>query len=103
MGGKLPLAASALNDGLVVFCRVGFGCSALTGTSLSPDIGRAFHHLCPMAVCVFNTGNGTDKATQHQQVAVAFCQGSASICGGVPMREPFNGRATRLRLGCAAS
>jgi len=60
-GGKLTLAARPFNDGSIVFCRVGFGRSALTNTSLSLKVGRAFHHLCRKRVRVLNAGNRTHK------------------------------------------
>lgn len=97
------LAATPLNNGLVVFRRVAFSCAALVSAGLSPKVGRAFDHLCPVAVCVLNAGNGADEAAQHEQAMVTFRQGSPSIGNSIPMSELVDSGASHIGLGCAAS
>jgi hypothetical protein len=103
MGGKRTLGLGPLDNGLVVFRGVGLRDTALSAASLGRRVRRAFNHPGWVNIRVGNAGDFANKSAKHQQVTVAFCEGSPRIRNSIPVCELFDCWAADVRLLSAAS
>jgi len=85
MGGKRTLGLTPLDNGLVVFRGVGLRDTALSAAPLARRVRRAFNHPGWVSIGVGNAGDFANKSAKHQQVTIAFCEGSPRIRNSIPV------------------